>query len=177
MIIAITGPAGSGKTTISKLLAKKLPKCVNIEVDHVKHFVMCGFRIEKRPDGSENWIFEQWPLVGESIGLLAKNFQDNGYDVIINGFMEVAGWRKVEKHVDLTHKFLLLPHIDTAVERDATRTGYDIMGRTAIQEHLEEFEDNEFYKSFEQIDSTEHEVTETVEQIFEHLGRSFSLEL
>lgn len=169
MIIAITGPAGSGKTTVSKALAKKLPESVNIEVDHVKHFVMNGFRVEHWPSGKEKWVFEQWPLVGDSIGLLAKNFLDKGQDVIINGYMDETAWNAVSERVQLTHKFLLLPHLDTIFERDAMRTGYDIMGKEAIQEHHDDFSNNPYYTSFTKIDSSEHSVDETVELLLDKL--------
>lgn len=169
MIIAITGPAGSGKTTVAKALTKKLPNSVNIEVDHVKHFIKNGFRIEHWPSGKEKWVFEQWSLVGDSIGLLAKNFQDKGHDVIINGYMDEAAWKAVLEHVQLNYKFLLLPNFDTILERDAQRSGYDIMGKEAIQEHHDDFANNPYYKSFTKIDSTEHSVDETVALILEKI--------
>lgn len=165
MIIAITGPAGSGKTTVSKALTKKLPKSVNIEVDHVKHFIKNGFRIEHWPSGKEKWVFEQWPLVGDSVGLLAKNFQEKSHDVIINGYMDETAWKAVLVHVQLDYKFLLLPHFDTILERDAQRSGYDVMGKEAIQEHHDDFTNNPFYKSFTKIDSTGQTLEDTVELI------------
>ncbi len=170
MIIAITGPAGSGKTTVSKVLSKKLPKSVNIEVDHVKHFIKNGFRIEHWPSGKEKWVFEQWPLVGDSIGLLAKNFQDKGHDVIINGYMDESAWEAVLEHVQLTHKFLLLPELETILKRDAQRTSYDAMGEEAIQEHLDDFTNNSYYKSFEFIDSTGYSIDDTAQLIIKIIG-------
>lgn len=165
MIIAITGPAGSGKSTVSSKLAKKLPKCVNIEVDHVKHFIVGGFKAEKKPDGSTKWEYDQWPLCGDSIGLLANNFKNNGYDVIINGYMDEAAWKATLQHVQLTHKFVLLPHLDTVIERDAGRAADDVMGEEAIREHHDDFTNNPFYKSFDFIDSTVHSIDDTVKLV------------
>ena len=42
-IYLITGPAGVGKSTISKLLAEKLERSVLIEGDDVYHFVVGGY--------------------------------------------------------------------------------------------------------------------------------------
>lgn len=39
----ITGPAGVGKSTISKLLAKKLDKSILIEGDDIYHMVISGY--------------------------------------------------------------------------------------------------------------------------------------
>ena len=38
-VLAITGPAGSGKSTVATRLAKQIEKCVNIDADYVKHMV------------------------------------------------------------------------------------------------------------------------------------------
>src|SRR4051812_44877857 len=103
-VLAIIGPSGSGKSAVASNLAKQTEKCVNIEVDHIKHFVVSGFSYELTPEGTKKWNFDQWELVGDSIGLLADNFLKAGYNVIINGYMDEPGWRKLEGHVTPTHK-------------------------------------------------------------------------
>ncbi len=107
-VIAITGPAGSGKTTVADKLAKQLDRCVNIDADHIKHMIVSGFFFELNPDGTKKWGFNQWELVGDSIGLLAHNFQESGYSIIINGYLDEPAWEHIAKHVHFTHKFLLL---------------------------------------------------------------------
>ena len=42
-ILAITGPAGSGKSTTASRLAKDINQCVNIDADVVKHMIVNGF--------------------------------------------------------------------------------------------------------------------------------------
>jgi adenylylsulfate kinase-like enzyme len=80
-ILAITGPTGSGKSTVASRLATDIPQCVNIEVDQVKHFIVNGF-IYESPEG-----LAQWELLGVNIGQLAKNFHEAGYNVVINGYL------------------------------------------------------------------------------------------
>ncbi len=164
-IAAITGPAGSGKTSVSAKLTKQLPKCVNIEADHVKHFVPSGFSYDKDTDGTERWNFNEWELVGECIGMLANKFQEKGFGVIINGYIDELGWPAIEKQIKITHKFLLLPHVDEAKLRDLQRPRDKAMGEKAIQEHHDYFSSNEFYDDFIKIDSTKQTIDETVNSI------------
>ena len=73
-ILAITGPSGAGKSTVGEKLAKQLDKCVNIDADHIKHMVVSGFYYDRaNPEDEKEWGFNEWALVGESIGLLAQN--------------------------------------------------------------------------------------------------------
>jgi ribose 1,5-bisphosphokinase PhnN len=169
-VLAITGPSGVGKSTVATRLAKQLEKCVNIEADHVKHFIVSGFYQETASDGTKKWKFNQWELVGDSIGLLARNFLDAGYDVIISGYIDEPAWPKVQKHVTLTHKVLLLPKVDIAVQRDGGREGDIAMGEEMVREHHQEFSSSIFYRDFVRLDTTDQTVDETVGKIQELLA-------
>lgn len=171
LAIAITGPAGAGKSTVAEMLAKRIEKCVNIEADHVKHFVVDGFSREIMSDGTVKYEFDQWELVGESIGLLAYNFLDKGRNVIINGYIDVSAWESISKHINLTHKFLLLPHIEIVTKRDEGRREDMQMGSSAVKEHHEHFSTDDFYSSFTKIDSTQHNIDDTVDAIMEVINR------
>ena len=159
-VLAITGPTGSGKSTVAKKLAKQISQCVNIDVDHVKHFIINGFIYDETPEG-----VKQWELLGNNLGMLAHSFLDADYNVIINGYLSDPAWRDLQKHVTLTHKVLLLPHIDTSIERDAGRDEDFKMGRTAIQEHYDYFSTDDFYGDFVKIDSTQHSIDDSVSEI------------
>ncbi len=160
--MAITGPAGSGKTTVGGKLAQQLDKCVNIEADQIKHFVVGGFSHDVSPDGAKKWNFNEWGLVGESIGLLAKNFRDKGFSVVINGYLDEPGWKALQNYVSLTHKVLLMPHVDTTIHRDKQRPGDKPMGGQAVQEHHNYFSTNKFYGDFTKIDTTNQDADQTV---------------
>ena len=47
-VLALTGPAGSGKSTIAEKLAKQIDRCVNIDADHIKHMIVSGFFKDER---------------------------------------------------------------------------------------------------------------------------------
>jgi len=74
LVLAITGPAGSGKSTVAKIIANDINLCVNIDADYVKHFIVNGFIY----DNSEKGV-KQWELLGKNIGQLAEK-----YDVVLD---------------------------------------------------------------------------------------------
>ena len=169
-VLAITGPAGSGKSTVAEKLAKQLDRCVNIDVDHVKHMVVSGFFVDKsNPENPSGWRFSQWDLVGDSIGVLAANFAKNGYNVIINGYIDPPGWAKIDKQIHITKKVLLLPELSKVVERDAARPQDFVMGQQSVAKHHKAFSNDRFYDDFTKLDTTKHSIDETVEAIREML--------
>ncbi len=160
-VLAITGPTGSGKSSVAARLAKQTDNCVNIDADHIKHFVVNPF------DYEESGGIKQWELVGENIGLVAKNFIDNGYNVIINGYINEPAWNKVNDYIKFTHKVLLLPELEVASERDVQRHKDAVMGPDAVGVHHNYFSNDPFYSDFVKIDSTTLSVDETVKQVSE----------
>jgi hypothetical protein len=167
-VLAITGPAGAGKSTIGEKVAKQFKRCVNIDADHVKHMIVSGFYVsEGSPENPEGWGFGEWGLVGDSIGLLTRNFLNHDYDVIINGYIDEPAWAAIEQHVTINHKVLLLPHIDTVVERDAARLADVQMGAVMVAEHHRHFSTDEFFKNFITLDTTSQSIDETTTKIIQ----------
>jgi adenylate kinase family enzyme len=165
-ILALTGPSGAGKSTIGEKVAKQIDKCVNIDADHIKHMIVSGFYYDRaNPEDEKEWGFNEWELVGESIGLLAQNFQKHGYDVIINGYIDEPAWAAIGKLVTINHKVLLLPTVETAKERDLGRREEVQQGAAAVERHHVHFSNNNFFKDFVTIDTTNHAVEETVKKV------------
>ena len=168
-VIAITGPTGSGKSTISLALAKKFDRCVYLDVDHVKHMVVSGFSYTIGKGGEKVWHYSEWKQVGESVGILCANFLQNDFGVVVGGYMYEEAWRELEKQVDLTHKFLLLPSKETIKYRDVERDSKYTMGDFAIKEHFDYIEQKEIFRDFAVIDSTDQSVDQTLETLITHI--------
>lgn len=166
-VLAITGPTGAGKSAVAEKLAKQTDQCVNIDADIIKHMIVGGFYKDESNAGG--WSFNQWGLVGDSIGLLAKNFVSAGYNVIINGYIDELGWTNIQNHVPPTHKILLLPSIDTVTQRDSMRKEDARMGGEAVKEHHLYFSNHEFFRDFTKIDTTNHTEEETISEVLKVL--------
>jgi adenylate kinase family enzyme len=166
MVVAITGPAGAGKSTVSERLAKQLGHYVNIDADHIKHMIVSGFyHDEAQPEDETKWGFNEWGLVGESIGLLARNFQTHGFGIIINGYIDEPAWENIGRFITFTHKVLLLPRLDTAIARDKGRHEDFRQGEAAIKRHHQHFTTHSSFDDFIKIDSTDLSADETADKI------------
>lgn len=161
--LAVTGPTGSGKSTVGYTVAKRVPHCVNIDADHIKHMIVDGFYKDDNNAGGRS--FSQWKLVGESIGLLTANFLKEGYNVIINGYIDELAWSAIEKHNEVTHKILLLPELHVVAQRDTGRKEDVQIGSDAVAEHHLHFSSDSFFNDFIKLDTTHHSVNETVESV------------
>ena len=71
MSIFISGPINSGKTTVAKILAKKIPNTANVEIDSLRDFI--------------DWleIDQAVPLNLENAVLIINNFSQHGYNVVV----------------------------------------------------------------------------------------------
>lgn len=164
-VLTITGPTGSGKSTVAEKIAKQVDRCVNIDADHIKHMIVSGFyKDDTNPGG---WGFNQWDLVGDSIGLLAANFLKKGYKVVINGYIDEPAWTNIQKHVTITHKVLLLPNVDTVMQRDAGRKEDVRMGDKSVVQHHAHFSNDSLFNDYVKLDTTNHNEDETVSKILE----------
>ena len=80
-IYLITGPAGVGKSTISKMIAENLERSVLIEGDDVYHLVVGGY-VSPWLEGNHLNLF--W----KNVLSLIKNSLENGYDVVFNYILD-----------------------------------------------------------------------------------------
>ena len=112
----ITGPAGVGKSTISKKLAEKSCKSALIEGDEIYHQVVGGYAPAWK-DGNHLNIF--WDICINTI----KTYLENDYDVIFN-YIVTPEKLELIKEIFSTFKVkfvVLLVDEETLLLRDSQR--------------------------------------------------------
>ena len=112
----ITGPAGVGKSTISRCIAEKLEKSVLIEGDDIYNQVVGGY-ISPWKEGNHLDIF--WKV---SIDVI-KDYLEAGYDVVYNYIIDPQQLKLLKETFDDIEKrfIVLLVDEETLLKRDALR--------------------------------------------------------
>lgn len=112
----ITGPAGVGKSTISKKIAENLPKSVLIEGDDIYNQVVGGY-VSPWKEGNHLDVF--WKV---SIDVI-KDYLEAGYDVVYNYIINPSNLDTLKQAFeDYEKRFVvLLVDEETLLKRDAMR--------------------------------------------------------
>lgn len=112
----ITGPAGVGKSTISKKIAESKNKSALIEGDEIYHQVVGGY-VQAWKEGNHLETF--WNVCINTI----KIYLENGYDVVFNYIVTPTPLEIMKKEFeDYSIKFVvLLVDENTLLSRDKER--------------------------------------------------------
>ena len=103
MIIFINGSINAGKTTVAKILAKKIPQTANIEIDELRNFI--------------DWleIDKAVPVNLENAILIIKNFAKHGYNIVVPYPLSQDNYeylnRELNNFSEQLHFFTLSPDI------------------------------------------------------------------
>ena len=81
-ITLITGFAGSGKSTVSKLLARQFPKCLHISVDTLREMMVSGQFTPN--DGWSEEGYRQFQLARTTAISMAVRYASQGVEVMID---------------------------------------------------------------------------------------------
>lgn len=154
----ITGPAGVGKSTVSKTLAESRNKCALIEGDEVYHFVKGGY-VSPWKDGNHMEIF--WK---NSLNIIS-NFLEDDYDVVFNYIINKDELENIRNHFLNTEiKFILLLADDQVlISRDNERPVDCRMGERVLilkNQFINQNFDNKYI-----LNTTNLSILETVAKI------------
>ena len=119
--VIISGAAGTGKTTLSKILAENSTYdcAVHIQTDDFNDYIRKGF-ISPWLDGTRN----QNETVIESIVASAKRFSQGGYEIYVDGVVTpryLAPWIKMANEGFDVRYIILRPNELITVRRAAER--------------------------------------------------------
>ena len=154
----ITGPAGVGKSTISKRIAETKRKSVLIEGDDIYHQVIGGY-IKAWKEENHLQIF--WKVCLNII----KIYLEEGYDVVFNYIINLEDLDKIKKELkEYEIKFIvLLADENTLLLRDKERTEEHQMKERCIT-LLNSFKNKKF-KQQNILDTTNLSIDEIINLI------------
>ena len=154
----ITGPAGVGKSTISKGIAESKKKSALIEGDDIYHQVIGGY-VQAWKEGNHLDVF--WKVCINTI----KAYLEEGYDVIFNYIVTPTPLKQMqEEFKDYDIKFIvLLVDEKTLLLRDKERPEECQMNERCIT-LLNSFKNNN-YNNQNILDTSNITVNETVDII------------
>ncbi len=167
IICLITGPAGSGKSSASKALAKKFDRSVVIEVDQLRAMVVGG---NVRPWPYNKEVDLQLSLSAKNACDMATNFMEKGFNVFID---DVVGRKLLEQYSNFFEgknfqTFLLMPSVESLLNRfDGRGNDADLRERT-IEMH-KRFSEKKDTLNWQVIDSSAQALEETVEEIYKKI--------
>lgn len=157
----ITGPAGVGKSTVSKEIARKSQKSALIEGDDIYHLVCSGY-VNPWKKGNHLDVF--WKNCIDII----KNFLDNGYDVVFNYIInkdKIEELKKIFVNVEIRFIVLIVDE-QTILERDAMRPKESQMKERSLI-----LLENTIKQKFDKhsiLDTSKLNIEETVKEILEN---------
>jgi len=169
IICLVTGPAGSGKSTIAEQLARSFPKSARIDVDYIRHTIRSG---KVRPFPYTKEAKSQVKLAIQNTCDLAKNFTKAGFSVFIDDVVVLK--ENLDLYFKNLHKhnffaIVLLPNKTILEQRDIQRGKQLAMGTRALQLHDEFSKQLAKEKRWHIIDTSKHTVEQTTKEILKLL--------
>lgn len=163
-VCLITGPAGSGKSSVSKALASKFERSAVIEVDTLRGMIKGGY---VRPWPYNEEVELQASLIVKNACDMANNFLEKGFSVFIEG---TAGRKMLKQYSNFFKDkdfkvFLLMPSLDSLLTRFDDRGNNPELRERTIELH-KSFLEKKDELNCQVIDSSNQTLGETVDEIY-----------
>jgi guanylate kinase len=166
-ICLITGPAGSGKSSVSKALASKFERSAVIEVDTLRGMIKGGYA---RPWPHNEEVDLQLSLSAKNACDMTNNLLEKGFNVFID---DVVGRKLLEQYSnsfkDKNFKaFLLMPSLEALLRRFDERGNNEELRKRTIELHSK-FLEKKDELNCQIINSSNQTLEETVDEIYKSI--------
>lgn len=167
-ICLITGPAGAGKSSVTKALAKKFTRSAVINVDQLRGMIVGGY---KKPWPYNDEAELQLSLSAKNSCEIANNFLEKGFKVFID---DMVGRKLLEQYSeyfknDNFKTFLLLPSLESLLKRFDERGNKEEL-RKRTQDLHKSFSEKRDKLNWKIIDSSNLTLEETVNLIYKDIS-------
>jgi len=166
-VCLITGPAGSGKSSVSNALAKRFQRSAVIQVDTLRGMIKGGF---VRPYPHNDEVDLQLSLCAKNACDMANNFLEKDFCVFIDG---VVGKKLLAQYSNFFNDrnfkaFLLLPSLEALLVRFDSRGNNEELRERTTELH-KRFSEKRDQLNWQVINSSDQSLEETVEQIYKEV--------
>ena len=166
-ICLITGPAGSGKSSVSKALANKFERSAVIEVDIIREIIKSG-RVRPYPYNDE--VDLQLSLSAKNACDMANNLIEKGFSVFID---DIVGRKLLEQYSSFFKNknfraFLLMPSLEALLRRFDDRGDNKELRERTIELH-KSFSEKQDKLNCLIINSSDQTLEETVDEIYKSI--------
>ena len=168
MVILISGVPGSGKTTVSRRLAERLPLAAHIEGDAVQNLIVSGgLHPDQEPKAEAQ---RQLDLKTRNVALLADSFFEAGVTPVIDD--TVVKMTRLNEYVVCIRSrplvfVMLAPPLDVSLARDTSRSEKHV---GHIWRHLDEIMRRELSDRGLWLDTSDLTPDETVDLVLQSLS-------
>ena len=135
-IVVLSGPPGSGKSTVGRALARRWPRAVHIHTDDFYRWIVSGYVAPWLPEAHGQNI-----VAMEAMAQAADRFAEGGYVVVVDGIVGpwfLEPWRTRRRPVSYV---VLRPSLEVAEHRAATRKDHALQDLSVVALMHQAFED------------------------------------